>query len=307
MSCVGTVLLNQVFHSYLQRFQPRLREISYVDNLQFIAADPDTLFSGYLCMEAWATMVGLQLDAAITVYWATSERPRSVVLSLLLTTLPWLRRRPTWVLLFNMAMPLCRPASTKASHSGRSLLCFARLRQILYAVRVAFQTFLRLAQSLKTPTVPIAHRFYTRHRKRVMSCRPSHLYGNEWVGHGKNFKDLAGTELVLSAKHAMYVWRCDYHWCCCRVLRCQMCMAVCALQLGCWVLAASVISAEDSMAKLWFSQPRKVEARMFQTSNRCKKLRGERWKGDLYTGYFFGGGGVQADSGQTWPNTCKFY
>ena len=108
----------------------------------------------------------------------------------------------------------------------------------------------------------------------------------------QEFNHLAGTELVLSAKHAMYVWRCDYHWCCCRVLRCQMCMAVCALQLGCWVLAASVISAEESMAKLWFSQPRKVEARMFQTSNRCKKLRGERWKGDLYTGYFFLGGVV---------------
>ena len=62
MSCVAMAICDMTFHAYLERYNSRCKEISYVDNLAIISQREGTLYEGILCVETWADMWKLDLD-----------------------------------------------------------------------------------------------------------------------------------------------------------------------------------------------------------------------------------------------------
>ncbi|CAK9004852.1 Retrovirus-related Pol polyprotein from type-1 retrotransposable element R2, partial [Durusdinium trenchii] len=87
MSCVCMVLLNFVFHAYMSKFAPGIRELSYVDNLQLVSQSVGSLIQGQLVAETWADMLQLQIDSAKSTYWGTTASLRSLKAQLIRTTL----------------------------------------------------------------------------------------------------------------------------------------------------------------------------------------------------------------------------
>ena len=79
MSCVCMVLLNFVFHAYMSKFAPGIRELSYVDNLQLVSQSVGSLIQGQLVAETWADMLQLQIDSAKSTYWGTTASLRHLL------------------------------------------------------------------------------------------------------------------------------------------------------------------------------------------------------------------------------------
>lgn len=82
VSCVGMLLLDMCFHFYMQRFQPRLCELSDVDNLELVGDSPDAICAGALTLETWAEMFSLSLDSKKSFFWALNVVDRRALVLL---------------------------------------------------------------------------------------------------------------------------------------------------------------------------------------------------------------------------------
>ena len=76
------VLLNFSYHYYLRFFQPNIRELSYVDNLELMGSTPAEVHSGFLLVESWLSMFRLRLDSKKTQFWAIKPADRHLLRSL---------------------------------------------------------------------------------------------------------------------------------------------------------------------------------------------------------------------------------
>ena len=68
-------LVNIVFHAYMQACA-RTTSLSFVDNLELLGRNCQTLHDGIQTMTAWADMRHLQLDAAKSYTWANTSELR---------------------------------------------------------------------------------------------------------------------------------------------------------------------------------------------------------------------------------------
>ena len=81
MSCVGMLLLTFSFHAYMEHFQSQVTALSYVDNLELLAATPGDLLASVVTLESWAAMFALKLDAKKSAYWALNPADRQTLTS----------------------------------------------------------------------------------------------------------------------------------------------------------------------------------------------------------------------------------
>lgn len=79
MSCLAMVLLNFSYRHYMAHFQPALREISYVDNLEVMGSQPSEIASGLVTLTAWAELFRLTIDLTKSSCWATSPAHRAAL------------------------------------------------------------------------------------------------------------------------------------------------------------------------------------------------------------------------------------
>ena len=79
LSCVGMLVLNFSFHCYMRHYEPSIRSLSYVDNLELIAVHPAQLQRAVLVAETWADMLRLPLDRSKPVYWALQSAHRAIL------------------------------------------------------------------------------------------------------------------------------------------------------------------------------------------------------------------------------------
>eukprot|EP00438_Fugacium_kawagutii_P009641 Skav214990 [mRNA] locus=scaffold508:404188:404892:- [translate_table: standard] len=77
MSCLGMILRNFSYHHCMFHFQPRLTEMSYVDDLELLGNLPQDLVSGFVTLQAWADSCGLNLDLDKSSCWAVKAADRS--------------------------------------------------------------------------------------------------------------------------------------------------------------------------------------------------------------------------------------
>ena len=79
LSCTAMAIVNLTFHAYLERYNSRCREISYVDNLAMLSQQEGLLYEGILCIETWADMWKLDLDRKKSYVWSTDKATRQAM------------------------------------------------------------------------------------------------------------------------------------------------------------------------------------------------------------------------------------
>lgn len=82
MSCLGMLLLNFSYHFYMHHYQPRLMEMSYVDNLEFLGRLPGEIAAGMLTLSAWADLFRLNIDVQKSSCWAVRSEDRAILADL---------------------------------------------------------------------------------------------------------------------------------------------------------------------------------------------------------------------------------
>ena len=82
MSCVGMLLLNFSYHFYLHHFQPKLVEMSYVDNLELLGSNPGQVVAGAATLATWADLFQLTVDAKKSACWAVRAQDRDALKAL---------------------------------------------------------------------------------------------------------------------------------------------------------------------------------------------------------------------------------
>ena len=85
LSVTAMTVASIMFHHYMAHFEPRVVHASYVDNLSTTAESVYLVARGYTVMESFWELLGLQLDAEKTYYWATWPADRKLLLTLGLT------------------------------------------------------------------------------------------------------------------------------------------------------------------------------------------------------------------------------
>ena len=76
MSCVAMTIVGLSLHAYQAHFASRSTCISYVDNIELLAASGQDLLQGFLCLQNWTDLWGLELDVQKTYCWGTTPEAR---------------------------------------------------------------------------------------------------------------------------------------------------------------------------------------------------------------------------------------
>ena len=79
LSCVAMLVATFSFHHYMQVFCPNIRHLSFVDNLELVAASPGLLQTGFVVLESWCEMMGLSIDQHKTQFWAVQLEDRKML------------------------------------------------------------------------------------------------------------------------------------------------------------------------------------------------------------------------------------
>ena len=77
MSCVAMAIVDMTFHAYLQRYNGRCKEISYVDNLALLCRAEGDLHEGILCLQTWSEAWRLDLDKDKSYVWSTDKKTKN--------------------------------------------------------------------------------------------------------------------------------------------------------------------------------------------------------------------------------------
>ena len=77
LSIVAMLLINWGHHQYLAQFVPKIKPMTYVDNLTLVAPTPGDLLQGLFATRSFYALWGLSLDENKTVTWALSTPMRS--------------------------------------------------------------------------------------------------------------------------------------------------------------------------------------------------------------------------------------
>ena len=76
MSCVAMCITNHSYHTYMKRFAPQCVALSFVDNLEVLAASGQDLLQGAMSVQAWADMWQLSIDKKKTFVWGATGAAR---------------------------------------------------------------------------------------------------------------------------------------------------------------------------------------------------------------------------------------
>ena len=82
LSVTAMTVASILFHRYLQVFEPCIQHASYVDNLALTADSVYYAAKGHILVESFWQMLGLQLDASKTYFWATTKPDRKLLIAL---------------------------------------------------------------------------------------------------------------------------------------------------------------------------------------------------------------------------------
>ena len=73
LSCLAMLMINQLLHSWLAAFAPRVRCFSYVDNWELVSTDAECLLRANRSILDFARLLDLTLDTSKTVAWSTDR------------------------------------------------------------------------------------------------------------------------------------------------------------------------------------------------------------------------------------------
>ena len=82
LSVTAMSVASVLFHRYMYHFEPRIQHASYVDNLAVTAESVFLAARGHSVMESFWELLGLQLDADKTYFWATKAPDRRFLVQL---------------------------------------------------------------------------------------------------------------------------------------------------------------------------------------------------------------------------------
>ena len=81
LSVFAMVQLNFAWHIYMAAFAPQVRSISFVDNLAVVAAQPDLLAAGLVCLMEFFKLWNLAVEAAKSYCWAVLQHHKKQLCS----------------------------------------------------------------------------------------------------------------------------------------------------------------------------------------------------------------------------------
>eukprot|EP00438_Fugacium_kawagutii_P022223 Skav203956 [mRNA] locus=scaffold391:472720:477201:+ [translate_table: standard] len=82
LSCLAMLAFNVVFDQYVQVYSPSCVPLSFVDNLQLLAASAATLQHGIIVVEEFLSAWDVDIDQAKSYAWSSCGRQRSILRSL---------------------------------------------------------------------------------------------------------------------------------------------------------------------------------------------------------------------------------
>ena len=77
MSCVGMLILDELLHRWLQALSPSVCGLTFVDNWEVLVKDEQWLRPAFQRLEAFVSMLDLQLDRSKTYFWSTAPEIRA--------------------------------------------------------------------------------------------------------------------------------------------------------------------------------------------------------------------------------------
>ena len=79
MSCLGMMVVDILFHSWMTKFFPLCQPLSYVDDWQILITDPQLMQQVYDSLDSFTQAIDLKLDHKKTHLWSVSANGRGVM------------------------------------------------------------------------------------------------------------------------------------------------------------------------------------------------------------------------------------
>lgn len=73
LSCVAMAVVDLSFHLYMKIYNPDVKPLSFVDNLELVDTSMASLSASILSLQAWSDMWHLELDEKKSYTWSTTH------------------------------------------------------------------------------------------------------------------------------------------------------------------------------------------------------------------------------------------